>query len=1111
MPKRTDLKRILIIGSGPIVISQACEFDYSGTQACKALREEGFEVVLVNSNPATIMTDPEMADRTYIEPITREILEKIIEREKPDALLPTLGGQTGLNVSVALHEAGVLEKYGVQMIGAKYEAIKKGEDRNLFKRSMERIGLDLPRSGLAYSLEEATEVARTIGFPLIVRPSFTLGGTGGGVAYNIEEFAEVATRGLESSMIREVLIEESVIGWKEYELEVMRDLRDNVVIICPIENFDPMGIHTGDSITVAPAQTLTDKEYQRMRDAAIRAIREIGVETGGSNIQFAIRPEDGRMVIIEMNPRVSRSSALASKATGFPIAKIAAKLAVGYSLDEIPNDITRKTPASFEPTIDYCVVKIPRFAFEKFPGADPTLTISMKSVGETMAIGRTFKEALQKGLRSLEIGRHGLGADGKDKLPVFLETLGESDRGEKVEEVRKKLLTPNADRIFYIRYGLHLGMSPEEIHKLTGIDPWFLSNIQEITDLEHEIRSYGPKVRDLALWAKVGTADPIGLPESLMREAKAFGFSDTQIGFLLGLDEGAIREFRKERGILPTYKLVDTCGAEFEAFTPYYYSTYETEDESRPSSRRKVMILGGGPNRIGQGIEFDYCCVHASFALRELGYETIMVNSNPETVSTDYDTSDKLYFEPVTLEDVLNIVEAEKPGGVIVQYGGQTPLNLAVPLARAGVTILGTSPENIDRAEDRKRFQSLLKKLGLIQPVNGTATSIEEATQIAESIGYPVVVRPSYVLGGRAMEIVYDGESLKDFAQRAVEASPEHPILIDKFLEDAIEVDVDAVADGESCVIAGIMEHIEEAGIHSGDSACVTPPYSLSDDLTDQLRRNTHALARELQVVGLMNVQYAIKNDLVYILEVNPRASRTIPFISKATGVPWAKIAAKVMVGNRLPNLGITKDVEVGHIAVKESVFPFNRFYGVDTVLGPEMRSTGEVMGIDTDFGLAFAKSQIAAGLSIPLAGTVFISVMNKDKRSIVFIAKKLVDLGFRLVATKGTARVLAHSGIPVQTVFKVGEGRPDIVDRMKNGEIDLVINTPSGKKPKADEVAIRTQSVAQGIPCITTLSGASAAVNGIESMIKRKVTVKSIQEYHQAKLQDFKQLMALP
>jgi len=1096
MPKRTDIKKIMIIGSGPIVISQACEFDYSGTQACKALKEEGFEVVLVNSNPATIMTDPEMADCTYIEPITPEVCEKIIEKERPDALLPTLGGQTGLNVSVTLYETGVLEKYRVQMIGAKYEAIKKGEDRNLFKESMKRIGLDLPKSGLAYSLNEAMEIAKEIGFPLIVRPSFTLGGTGGGVAYNIKEFEEVAARGLEWSMINEILIEESVLGWKEYELEVMRDLKDNVVIICSIENLDPMGIHTGDSITVAPAQTLTDKEYQRMRDAAIRAIREIGVETGGSNIQFAVRPEDGRMVIIEMNPRVSRSSALASNATGFPIAKIAAKLAVGYTLDEIPNDITKKTPASFEPTIDYCVVKIPRFTFEKFPGADPTLTVSMKSVGETMAIGRTFKEALQKGLRSLENGRFGLGGDGKDPIPYPLDHLDPTTRSNLIDQIKKNLSTPNAERIFYIRYAFMAGMDIGEVYELTRIDPWFLKNIEEIVNLEKEIRSYGPKVRELELWKGTFTPEQLRLPDSLLRRAKEYGFSDYQLGYLLGFDESTLRSLRNEKGIVPTYKLVDTCGAEFEAYTPYYYSTYETESESVPSSKKKIVILGGGPNRIGQGIEFDYCCVHASFALKELGYETIMVNSNPETVSTDYDTSDKLYFEPLTLEDVLHIIQVENPDGVIVQFGGQTPLNLAVPLKKAGAKIIGTSPDNIDRAEDRERFKALLKKLGLVQPPNDTATSFEEARTIANEIGYPVVVRPSYVLGGRAMEIIYDEESLKSFIRHAVEASPEHPILIDKFLEDAIEIDVDAVADGETCIIAGIMEHIEAAGIHSGDSAMVTPPYSLTDELIEGLKQNTYSLAKELQVVGLMNIQYAIKNDVIYVLEVNPRASRTIPFISKATGVPWAKVAAKVMTGISLKDLGLTQEIETRHFAVKESVFPFNRFFGIDTVLGPEMKSTGEVMGIDPDFGLAFAKSQIGAGLNIPLKGRVFISVMNKDKRSIVFVAKKLVDLGFEIVATKGTAKVLVNSGIPVQTVFKVGEGRPDIVDRIKNGEIHLVINTPSGKKPKADEVAIRSQSVAHNIPCITTLSGAEAVVNGIESLLKRGMSVKPIQDY---------------
>ncbi|UCD71037.1 MAG: carbamoyl-phosphate synthase large subunit [Syntrophobacterales bacterium] len=1096
MPKRTDIHKILIIGSGPIIISQACEFDYSGTQACKALKQEGFEVILVNSNPATIMTDPEMADRTYIEPITPEVIEKIIARERPDALLPTLGGQTGLNVAVQVYESGILDHYGVQMIGANYDSIKKAEDRRRFKESMEKIGLEVPQSGLAYSLQEAFKVADEIGFPLIIRPSFTLGGTGGSVAYNIKEFEEMVSMGLEASMISEILIEESVLGWKEYELEVMRDLQDNVVIICSIENFDPMGIHTGDSITVAPAQTLTDKEYQQMRDAALRVMREIGVETGGSNIQFALRPADGRMVIIEMNPRVSRSSALASKATGFPIAKIAAKLAVGYTLDEIPNDITKETPACFEPTIDYCVVKIPRFTFEKFPGSDDTLTVSMKSVGETMAIGRTFKEALQKGLRSLEIGRYGLGADGKDNLNGK-EPIGSKSSNRKGNMLYERLRVPRPSRIFNIKEAFQSGMGIDKIHELTHIDPWFLHNMKEIVDLEGEIREYELEFRDLELWSSLKNQQKAMIPQKLLREAKIHGFSDLQLGHLMGFEESEIRTSRIEKGILPTFKLVDTCGAEFEAYTPYYYSTYETEDEARISDRKKIMILGGGPNRIGQGIEFDYCCVHAAFALKELGYETIMVNSNPETVSTDYDTSDKLYFEPLTLEDVLNIVERENPDGIIVQFGGQTPLNLALALERAGVKIIGTTPDNIDRAEDRDRFTLLLKKLQLNQPPNGTATSVEEAIRVAHEIDYPVVVRPSYVLGGRAMEIVYDEESLTGFMERAVKASPEYPILIDKFLEDAIEIDVDALADGEGCVIAGIMEHIEEAGIHSGDSACVIPPYSLTDNLVDRIKASTSGLAKELNVVGLMNVQYAVKNDVVYVLEVNPRASRTVPFVSKTTGISWAKIAAKLMVGKTLPELGIAREVEINHVAVKEAVLPFKRFYGVDTVLGPEMKSTGEVMGIDADFGMAFAKSQMAAGQALPHNGTVFISVMNKDKRHVVFIAKKLVDLGFYIVATAGTAKVLAKNGISVKTVHKVNEGRPHIVDLIKNGEIHLIINTPSGKKPKADEVAIRSEAVIHDIPCITTISGASAAVNGIESMIHSEISVQSIQEYH--------------
>ncbi len=1075
MPKRKDIQKILIIGSGPIIISQACEFDYSGTQACKALREEGFEVILVNSNPATIMTDPQMADRTYMEPVTPEIVAKIVERERPHALLPTLGGQTGLNTAIQVAEMGVLEKFGVEMIGANQEAIHKAEDRELFKEAMRRIGFEVPRSGFAHDLNEAREVIKEIGLPAVIRPSFTLGGTGGGIAFNMEEYEQLSAQGIELSMIHEVMIEESVIGWKEFELEVMRDLKDNVVIICSIENFDPMGVHTGDSITVAPAQTLTDKEYQRMRDAAIAIIREIGVETGGSNIQFALHPKDGRMVVIEMNPRVSRSSALASKATGFPIAKVAAKLAVGYTLDEIPNDITRETMASFEPAIDYCVVKFPRWAFEKFPGADPILTTSMKSVGEAMAIGRTFKEALQKAIRSLEIGRFGLGMDGKGEVPP--------------EKVREKLGLPTAERIFYLRTALKSGISPEEIAELTKIDRWFLENMKQVCDLEEEIREFRKNGRGLSK-----------IPREVLRVAKEYGYSDVQLAHLLGSDEMSVRERRKNLGISPTFKLVDTCSAEFEAYTPYYYSTYESEDEVRPSQRKKVMILGGGPNRIGQGIEFDYCCVHASLALREEGFETIMVNSNPETVSTDYDTSDRLYFEPLTREDVLNIVEREKPEGIIVQFGGQTPLNLAVPLEKAGVCILGTSPDSIDRAEDRERFKALIQKLGLIQPQNGTATSFEDARAVAREIGYPVVVRPSYVLGGRAMEIVYDEETLERYIRDAVKASPEHPILIDKFLEEAIEVDVDAISDGERVVIGGIMEHIEEAGIHSGDSACVLPPYTLSDDLIEVIKQNTYALAKELQVKGLMNIQYAIRNDQVFILEVNPRASRTIPFVSKATGVPLAKLAAKVMIGRTLEDLGFTREVEVGHVSVKESVFPFNRFPGVDTVLGPEMKSTGEVMGIDHAFGIAFAKAQLAAGQILPRKGRVFISVKNRDKRAMIFIAKKLSDFGFQIVATRGTAKALSQNGIPVELVHKVHEGRPNIVDLIKNRQIDLIINTPTGHRPRRDQVSIRAVAVAHNVPLITTISGAAASVNGIEALLKEEIQVKPLQEYHKPK-----------
>ena len=1066
MPKRTDIHKILLIGSGPIVIGQACEFDYSGTQACKALKEEGYEVVLVNSNPATIMTDPEMADRTYIEPITPDIVERILDVERPDALLPTLGGQTALNVAIALSETGVLDRCGVRMIGANEEAIRKAEDRERFKEAMARIGLDLPRSGFAHTLEEARRVARTIGFPIIIRPSFTLGGTGGATAYNREEFDALAANGLEQSMISEILVEESVLGWKEYELEVMRDLNDNVVIICSIENFDPMGVHTGDSITVAPAQTLTDREYQHMRDAAIAVIREIGVETGGSNIQFALDPEAGRMVVIEMNPRVSRSSALASKATGFPIAKIAAKLAVGYTLDEIPNDITRETPSCFEPTIDYCVVKIPRFTFEKFPDADPTLTISMKSVGETMGIGRTFKEALQKALRGLEIGIHGLD-DGKIER----------------EQLERGLAVPSADRLFYIKHALKSGVSIGHIHELSDIDPWFLSNIQEIVELEGEIASHRDE----------------GLPIGLLRRAKQYGFSDLQLARLTGSDELSVRAHRKEHGIESTFKLVDTCGAEFEAYTPYYYSTYETEDETRITDGKKIMILGGGPNRIGQGIEFDYCCVHAAFALREDGYETIMVNSNPETVSTDYDTCDKLYFEPLTREDVLNIVDRERPDGVIVQFGGQTPLNLAAPLQQAGVPIIGTSPDDIDRAEDRERFRVLLDKLHLFQPPNGIATSVEEAKRVARAIGYPVLVRPSYVLGGRAMRIVYDESSLESFMSGAVAAAPDRPILVDKFLEDAIEVDVDGVADGKRCVVAGVMEHIEEAGVHSGDSACAIPPYTLDNKIIARIREYTRALAGELNVVGLLNIQYALKGDDIYVLEVNPRASRTVPFVSKAVGIPWAKVAARVMTGRTLSDLGIEREVEVNHISVKEAVFPFNRFPGVDPILGPEMRSTGEVMGIDESFGTAFAKSQIAAGGALPLEGTLFLSVQNRDKRAILPIAGGFADLGFKLVATEGTARTLQRSGIEVTSILKVYEGRPNILDLIHNGEIDLIINTPIGKRQAMDHLSIRAVAVQHNISYITTISGASAALSGIQAMRRKGIGVRSLQEYHRA------------
>ncbi len=1075
MPKREDLKKIMVIGSGPIVIGQAAEFDYSGSQACKALKEEGYEVVLVNSNPATIMTDPDMADRVYIEPLTADVVAKIVERETPDALLPTLGGQTALNLAVELHEMGVLDEYGVELIGAKIDAIKKAEDRELFKKCMREVGIDVPKSEVANDVDEALAIADEIGYPVVVRPAFTLGGTGGGIAYNKKELREIVEKGLKLSLIHQVLIEEGVIGWKEYELEVMRDLADNVVIICPIENFDPMGIHTGDSITVAPAQTLTDVEYQQLRDYAIKIIRAIGVETGGSNIQFAVHPENGRIVAIEMNPRVSRSSALASKATGFPIAKIAAKLAIGYTLDEIPNDITKETPASFEPTIDYVVVKIPRFAFDKFPTADSTLGSQMKSVGEVMAIGRTFEEALQKALRSLEIGRYGLGCDGKDK---------DVSR----EEIVQKLRTPNADRVFYIRYALKKGFSVDEIYELTKIDRWFIRKIKNIVDMEERLKE----------WAKRTNYDITKVPYEVLRSAKRLGFSDYQIAHIFKTSEREVRRVRKKMGIKAVFKMVDTCAAEFEAKTPYYYSTYEEENDAIPTKRKKVMILGSGPNRIGQGIEFDYCCCHAVFSLKEDGYETIMVNCNPETVSTDYDTSDRLFFEPITHEDVMNIYENEKPEGVIVQFGGQTPLNIAKDLEESGARILGTSVDSIDFAEDRERFSKLLEELGIPQPEHGIAHSVEEAKEVAKKIGYPVLVRPSYVLGGRAMEIVYDDEELERYVREAVEVSPEKPILIDKFLEDAIEAEVDALCDGEEVVIGGILEHIEEAGVHSGDSACVIPPISLPKEVIETIIDYTRKIALALKVVGLINIQFAVKDGKVYVLEANPRASRTVPFISKATGLPLAKIAAKLMMGKKLRELGVKERLNLKHVAVKEAVFPFQKLPGVDPVLGPEMKSTGEVMGIDYDFGLAYYKAQLGAGMRLPLEGTAFISVKDRDKNErIVWVARKLKELGFRVIATRGTAEFLKRNGVDVEVVNKISEGRPNVLDEIINGKVHLIINTPKGKRGRGEGYVIRRTAVDFGIPYITTVAGAIAAVKGIEAVKKRKLTIKSIQEYH--------------
>ncbi len=1078
MPRREDLHKILIIGSGPIVIGQACEFDYSGTQACKALKEEGFEVVLINSNPATIMTDPEFSDRTYIEPIRADVVEKIIAAERPDALLPTVGGQTALNAAVELAENGVLEHWGVELIGARIETIRKAEDRELFKQAMRNIGLEVPASGTARTMEDAWKVADRLGFPLIIRPSFTLGGSGGSIAYNREEFEEHARAGLATSPVNEILIEQSVLGWKEYELEVMRDGADNVVVICPIENFDPMGVHTGDSITVAPAQTLTDKEYQRMRDASLAIMREIGVDTGGSNIQFAVNPEDGRMVVIEMNPRVSRSSALASKATGFPIAKIAAKLAVGYTLDEIPNDITRYTPASFEPTIDYVVVKVPRFAFEKFPQTEPHLTTQMKSVGEAMAIGRTFKEALQKAIRSLEIDSYGLEPRAID--PV---------------EIKSNLATPNPDRLWYVADALRCGIGVDEIHSLTRIDPWFLENIRQLVALEEEMRRAAAGTG--AKGSGNGHSDGLPLDGPTLQRAKKWGFSDARIAELCNTTEEAVRRARLHRGVAPVFKMVDTCAAEFEAYTPYLYSTYGDEDEAPPTAKPKVVILGGGPNRIGQGIEFDYCCVQASFALREEGYETITVNCNPETVSTDYDTSDRLYFEPLTLEDASAIIEREKPRGVIVHLGGQTPLKLAIPLERSGAHVLGTSPESIDLAEDRERFRDLLERIGLKQATSGVARSEEESLEVARRIGYPVMVRPSYVLGGRAMEIVYTEEALKRYMAQAVSVSPNHPVLIDEFLRDAKELDVDAVCDGRTVVIGGVLEHIEEAGVHSGDSAMVLPPFSVDEEIVDEIKRQTRELALALGVRGLLNVQFAVRGRDVYVLEVNPRASRTVPFVSKAIGVPLAKIATKVMVGATLEELGFTREKTPSYYCVKESVFPFIKFPGVDTILGPEMKSTGEVMGIDAELRKAFAKAQLAAGNNLPREGVAFISVKDDDKPRIVESARKLLEMGFDVLATRGTASFLRSHGIRCETVNKVFEGRPHIVDHITNGQVHLVINTTQGEVEIAQSFTIRRSALTHNVPYFTTIAGANAAVSAIEALREEGLGVRPLQEYY--------------
>jgi len=1078
VPRRDDIHKILLIGSGPIIIGQACEFDYSGTQACKALREEGYEVVLVNSNPATIMTDPDTADRTYIEPLTWEIVAKVIEVERPNALLPTLGGQTGLNLAMELNQRGVLQEFGVEMIGAKPDVIAKAEQRELFKQAMERIGLAVCRGRTVHTVSEARQAMHEIGLPCVVRPSFTLGGSGSGIAYNRDEFDTMVRRGLDFSPVSEVLLEESILGWKEFEMEVMRDVDDNVVIVCSIENFDPMGVHTGDSITVAPAQTLTDKEYQRMRDASLAVIREIGVETGGSNIQFAIDPLTGRMIVIEMNPRVSRSSALASKATGFPIAKIAAKLAVGYRLHELANDITRETKACFEPTIDYVVTKIPRFAFEKFPEADPNLTTQMKSVGETMAIGRTFKESFQKALRGLEVGSFGFGCDSKD-------LWGTTEQPSR-DEIRAKLATTNADRVWYLRYAFKDGMSVDEVYELTAIDRWFLDNLLEIVELEGELRKHGG----------LGS-----VPRELFKQAKQFGFSDRQLATLWGVPESSVRAERKRLGILATFKSVDTCAAEFEAYTPYYYSTYEDEDETppKPEGGKRIMILGGGPNRIGQGIEFDYCCCHASFALRELGIESVMVNSNPETVSTDYDTSDLLFFEPLTTEDVLNICDRVRPDGVIVQFGGQTPLNLARALATAGVPIIGTSVDTIEDAEDREKFASLLSRLDLRQPANGIARTPEQARAQAAKIGFPALVRPSFVLGGRAMEICYDQAQLERFMAEAFIVAQGKPVLIDRFLEDAIEVDVDAVSDGERTIVAGVMEHIEEAGVHSGDSACALPPYSLTGPVVAEIRAATDRLARQMQVKGLMNIQFAVKQEEgrqnIYILEVNPRASRTVPFVSKAIGMPLAKIAAKIMAGVSLAEQGWESAPIPSHVSVKESVFPFIKFAGVDIVLGPEMRSTGEVMGTSERFSIAFAKSQLAAGVVLPKQGNIFMSLSPRSKRHAVGLGRKLCELGFQLVATEGTARILEAAGIAVKTVKKLQEGHPNLLDHLIDGQVQLIINTPSGKGARTDEGRIRAASVAHGVPCVTTIPAAEAVVLAMRALREEPLTVQALQD----------------